>query len=142
MCDQSFDRRSKVDRHITVHHSTVSNRQESEINADGSTVPPAVQVLDAQIQNLAPVSLQHFGQVQVESADTPALSHPDSVSEVISQSLLHTETLQNLTVTDLHTLETLPITQVAQLEWSDGTAAGTTTTYVNITPGTYVNIIN
>ncbi|XP_033608124.1 zinc finger protein 1 homolog isoform X2 [Cryptotermes secundus] len=142
LCNQTFDRRSKVDRHITVHHSNVSNKQASEINAEGPIVPSAIQVLDAQIQNLAPLSLQHLGQVQVESVDTPALSHPDSVNETISQSLLHTETLQNLTVTDLHTLQTLPVTQVAQLEWSDGTTAGTTTTYVNIAPGTYVNIVN
>jgi hypothetical protein len=98
--------------------------------------------MDTQIQNLTPVSLQPLAQVQVESLDTPALSHPDSFSQTVSQPLLHAETLQNLTVTDLHTLQTLPIMQVAQLEWSDGTAAGTTTAYVNITPATYVNIIN
>jgi hypothetical protein len=125
-----------------VHHSNVSSKQESKTKAGGSTVPPAVQVLNTQIENLAPVSLQHFGQVQVKSVNTPALSHPDNVSEAIPQPLLHSDTLQNLTVTDLHTLKTLPITQVAQLEWSDGTTAGTTTTYVNITPGTYINIIS
>jgi hypothetical protein len=125
-----------------VHHSNVSNKRESKTKAGSSTVPPAVQVMNTQIQNLSPVSLQHFSQVQVESVNTPAMSHPDSASEAIPQSLLHSETLQNLTVTDFHTLQTLPITQVAQLEWSDGTTAGTTTTYVNITPGTYVNIIS
>jgi hypothetical protein len=119
----------------------VSNKQESETKAESSAVSPTVQVLDTQIQNLAPVSLQPF-QVEVESVNSPPTSHPDSVSEAISQSLFHSETLQNLTFTDLHNLQTLPITQVAQLEWSDGTAAGTTTTYVNITPGTYVNILS
>jgi hypothetical protein len=125
-----------------VHHSNVSSKHESKTKAGGSAVPPAVQVMNTQIENLAPVSLQQFGQVQVKPVNTPAKSHPNSVSEAVPQSLLHSETLQNLTVTDLHTLQTLPITQVAQLEWSDGTTAGTTTTYVNITPGTYVNIIS
>jgi len=142
VCGQSFDRRNKIDRHITMHHRDVSNEPELETKAKDSAEPPAVQVMDTEIRNLTPISLQHVAQVQVESLDTSALSHPDSVSQAIPQPLLHAETLQSLTVTDLHSLQTLPITQVAQLEWSDGTAAGTTTTYVNITPGTYVNIIN
>jgi hypothetical protein len=141
LCDEKFDRRSKVDRHITAHHSDISNKQ-SETKSKSLTEPTAVQVVDTQIQNLTPVSLQPLAEVQVESLNAPALSHADSISHTISQPLLHAETLQSLTVTDLHTLQTLPITQVAQLEWCDSTAAGTTTTYVNITPGTYVNIIN
>lgn len=142
VCEESFDRRSKVDRHITRRHSDILNKEQPDSKAQGSVEPTAVQAMDTQIQNLTPVSLQPLAQVQVESLDTPALSHPDSFSQTVSQPLLHAETLQNLTVTDLHTLQTLPIMQVAQLEWSDGTAAGTTTAYVNITPATYVNIIN
>ncbi|PSN43437.1 hypothetical protein C0J52_02661 [Blattella germanica] len=62
--------------------------------------------------------------------------------EVSAQPIISTDqTLQSLTVTDLTTLQAIPITQVAQLEWSDGIAGGTTTAYVNITPATYVNIL-
>jgi hypothetical protein len=131
-----------MDRHITLHHKDVSNEQELETKAKGLTEPPTVQVMDTEIRNMTPVSLQHIAKVQVESFDTSALSHPDSVSQAIPQPLLHAETLQSVTVTDLRSLQTLPITEVAQLEWSGGTGAGTTTTYVNIMPGTYVNIIN
>lgn len=142
VCEDTFDRRSKLDRHITMHHSGVLNKEQPDSRVQVSAETTAVQAVDTQIQNLTPVSLQPLPQVQVDSLDTPALSHPDSISQAVSQPLLHAETLQSLTVTDLHTLQTLPITQVAQLEWSDGTAAGTTTAYVNITPATYVNIIN
>lgn len=142
VCEESFDRRSKVDRHVTMHHNNIRSKEEPDSKAQGSTEPTTVQALDTEIQNLPPVSLQSLAQIQIESLATPSLSHTDSISQAVSQPLLHSETLQSLTVTDLHTLQTMPITQVAQLEWSDGTAAGTTTTYVNITPATYVNIIN
>jgi hypothetical protein len=142
MCEESFDRRSKVDRHVTMHHHDVLNKEEPDSKVQGSTEPTAVQAMDTEIQNLTPISLQPLAQVQVEPLDTPALSHPDSINQAVSQPLLHAETLQSLTVTDLHGLQTLPITQVAQLEWSDGTASGTTTAYVNIAQATYVNIIN
>ncbi|XP_069697567.1 uncharacterized protein [Periplaneta americana] len=137
VCEESFDRRGKLDRHINTQHNGVLNKNESETKQQDSTESPVITV-DTQIQSLPPVSIQPIAPIQVEALEP----QPESVNQSIPQPLLHTETLQSLTVADLHTLQTLPITQVAQLEWSDGTAAGTTTTYVNITPGTYVNIIN
>ncbi|XP_067001516.2 zinc finger protein OZF [Anabrus simplex] len=60
-----------------------------------------------------------------------------------SQTVLQTDTIQSINVADLHTLQTLPVSQVAQVTWSDNLDPATaTTTYVNLVPGTYVNIIN
>ncbi|KAJ9591039.1 hypothetical protein L9F63_027753, partial [Diploptera punctata] len=74
-----------------------------------------------EVQTLTPVQLESVPQVLQTLAPIP-------VDSIIPADGLN--------------VQTIPLTQVAQLEWSDGTAGSTSTAYVNIIPGTYVSILN
>ena len=115
-CSEKFDEQAKLDEHVAKNHrnSSAAEPQEEQRNIPQGEEP-------IQLQTLTPVQIENIPQVLQTLA-------PIQVDSIIPADGLN--------------MQTIPLTQVAQLEWSDGTPGGTSTAYVNIIPGTYVSILN
>ena len=122
-CGEKFGEQSKLEEHEAKAHkkSNVAESQAEEENIPQSEEPNSEPI---QLQTLTPVQIEAIPQVL------------QSLAPIQVDSLIPGDGL------NMPTVQTIPLTQVAQLEWSDGTPGGTSTAYVNIIPGTYVSILN